>query len=245
MSSEPLRGKRALVTGGAVRLGKAIAIALAGAGADVCIQFHSSADAARATVEELRGRGVRAMGVQADLGLPGGVSDLFNEVEDEFGGLDLLVNNAAVFEQIPWNEITVETWDRYHAINLRAPFLCSQRAALLMQAGRGGSIVNIADVGGVQAWKGYAHYCPTKAGLIMLTRVLAKELAPAIRVNAVAPGAVAPPEWMTPAEIAHVNRNVPLGATGGPGDIADAVLFLATAPFITGQTLFVDGGRSA
>lgn len=238
-----LRGRVALVTGAARRLGRAIAGALADAGASIAIHHHSSPDHAAEAADELRAPGVRAEAFQADLRDTTEIERLFAEVEAAFGRIDILVNNAARFERRPALEISVEEWDRVLNLNLRAPFFCAQRAARLMQAAGGGKILNIADVGAFQPWPGYAHHSISKAGLVMMTRVLARALAPDIQVNAIAPGPVMPQEDLSPEERRELAEMTALKRLGTPDDVAKTVLFLVRSDYITGETVIVDGGK--
>lgn len=240
----PLTGRVALVTGGGRRVGQAIALELARAGSDLVVHYGGSASGAADTVRLARGHGVRAEAVSADLADPEAIRHLFDFVRSGFGRLDVLVNSAARFERVPLAALTAEAWDRMHAVNLRAPFLCAQGAVALM--GEAGHIINIVDIGGGSiAWPNYAHYLSAKAGLAMLTRSLALELAPKIRVNGVSPGTVLWAEDQTDEEKRLVTSRIPLGRIGVPGDIARTVAFLAHGPdFITGQIIAVDGGRS-
>lgn len=235
----------ALVTGSARRLGKAIALGLAEAGADIAVHHHASPADAAATVAELEQLGVRAVDFTADLRDPARIPDLFKAIERVFGRLDILVNSAATFEHAPVLEIRTEDWDRVMSLNLRAPFLCSQQAAGLMRAGGGlGKIVNIADVGAFEAWPGYVHHCVSKAGLVMLTRAMARALAPDILVNAVAPGTVLPPDGTSKEERAELAAMTSLGRLGTPADVVRAVLFLVESDYVTGETVVVDGGKT-
>jgi NAD(P)-dependent dehydrogenase (short-subunit alcohol dehydrogenase family) len=239
-----MRGNVALVTGAARRLGRTIARALAEAGADLAIHYRSSTEQAAATAEELRSLGVRVETFQADLTAPGDIEALFDDVESQFGRLDLLVNSAAIFERKPIADITLADWNGVIDLNLRAPFFCSQRAARLMGRQSAGAIINIADVAAFQPWPGYAPYSISKAGLVMMTRVLARALAPAIRVNAVAPGPVLPPDDSTDAELEKLAGMTVLDRLGSPEDVASAVLFLVRSNYITGETILVDGGKN-
>ncbi len=239
-----LTGKVALVTGGAVRVGLEIARALADAGADVAVGYLRSAAAARAAVRDLQARGVRAVALRADLGRPREARTLVASAVRQLGRLDILVNNAALFFRTPVESTTPEQFDRLLAVNLRAPFLCSQAAARAMGP-RGGRIINIADVGAVRAWPGYVPYGISKAGVVMLTRGLAVALAPRIQVNAVAPGVVLLPEGFPRTRGRRLTARIPMGHHGRPADVAQAVRFFATcSEYITGQVLFVDGGAS-
>jgi len=240
-----LTGKTALVTGGAVRVGRAIALALAAAGCDVAIGYKSSATAARATVAELGRLGVRAVAVRADLADPAAARRLVATAARQLGRLDLLVNNAALLARTPLATTTPAQFDRLLAVNLRGAFFCAQAAARAMGR-RGGRIVNIADVGGVRAWPGYIPYGISKAGVLMLTRGLAAALAPRIQVNAVGPGVVLLPEGFDETLERKLAARVPMRRHGRPEDVAAAVRFFATCPdYITGQVLFVDGGATA
>ncbi len=240
-----LHGRVALVTGGAIRLGRAISLALAREGCHVAVNYFRSRAAALATAREIHALGVDATPIRADVAKPSDARRLVAETARRFGRLDLLVNNAAIFFRTPFAETTATQWDRVLGVNLRGAFLVSQAAARVM--GRtGGRIVNIGDVGGVRAWPSYIPYCVSKAGLLMLTKALALALAPRIQVNCVAPGAVLLPEGSPLRLRRRLRRDVPMGREGDPADVAAAVLFFATAPsYITGQVLFVDGGVTA
>jgi len=240
-----LTGTVALVTGGAVRVGRAIALGLGREGADVAIGYRRSAAAARATVGELCALGVRAVALRVDLGDPAAARRLVAQAVKRLGRLDLLVNNAAIFFRTPFSETTPAQFDRLIAVNLRGAFFCAQAAARAM-AGRGGRIVNIADVGATRAWPGYVPYGISKAGLVMLTKGLAVALAPKIQVNAVGPGVVALPEGFPRESTRRLAARIPMARHGEPDDVAAAVCFFASCPaYITGQVLFVDGGASA
>src|SRR5262245_23650537 len=234
--------RRALVTGGAIRVGRGIALALAQSGIDVAIGYHRSVSPARRTLGELAEFGVRPVAIQADLSSPVEARRLVREAASALGGLDILVNSAAVFARTPFHSVTPATYDRFLDLNLRGPFFCSQAAATVM-GGRGGHIVNISDVAVRQRWPHYVPYTLSKAGLVALTRVLAVALRPRrIAVNAVAPGAVLRPPGFPLARWTRVTR----GHAGSVEDVAAAVLFFATcSPYITGQVLSVDGGESA
>jgi NAD(P)-dependent dehydrogenase (short-subunit alcohol dehydrogenase family) len=235
----------ALVTGGAIRLGRAIALALAREGCHVAVNHLRSGRAARATARELRALGVEAAPIRADVGDPAEARRLVADTVRRFGRLDILVNNAGIFFRTPLAETTPAQWDRLLGVNLRGPFLCSQAAARVMRRS-GGRIINIADVAGVRAWPAYIPYCVSKAGLLMLTRALALSLAPRIQVNCVAPGVVLLPEGFPERLRRRLRREVPMRRAGDPADVASAVVFFATSPrYITGQVLFVDGGVTA
>ncbi|HSF07693.1 MAG TPA: SDR family oxidoreductase [Methylomirabilota bacterium] len=228
---------RALVTGGALRLGRVIALALASAGMDVVIGYHRSARAARQTLDDLRGYGVQAFALRADLRDPRAARRLVVEAARRLDGLDVLVNNAAVFARTPFASVTPAQYDGFLAVNLRAAFFCCQSAAAVMRDGAG-RIVNIGDVGAERTWPGYIPYTLSKAGIVALTRGLATALRPRrIAVNCVSPGAVLRPAGFPLARWKAVAR----GQAPRPEDVAAAVLFFATCPHhITGQVLGVD-----
>ena len=241
-SGEPWNGRVALVTGAAKRLGRAVALRLAEEGADIVIHYRSSGPEAASAVAEVEKTGRRGLAVAADLGNLADIKRLFDETEKQFGRLDILVNNAANFLHAEFASTTEQTWDAALQTNLKAPFFCAQAAAPMLKKNHG-VIINFADVGGILGWTGYIPHCVSKAGVIMLTRCLAKELAPEVRVNAIAPGTITmpgdPPEWE-----ADFIKRAPLRRSGSPSDVADAVLFLVHAKFITGQVLVLDGGRT-
>jgi pteridine reductase len=232
----------ALVTGAAKRLGRAVAVRLAEDGFDLVIHYGSSEKEAREAVAEITNLGRSALAVSADLSRLTEIKELFAQSAKHFGRLDVLVNSAANFIESPFASTKEEDWDRSLNSNLKAPFFCAQAAAPLLSANHG-VIINFADVGGILGWPGFIPHSISKAGVIMLTRSLAKELAPNIRVNAIAPGTITmpgdPPEW----ERDFIQR-APLHRTGTPADITDAVSFLVRSQFITGQVLIVDGGRT-
>ncbi len=231
-----------MVTGGAKRIGKALALALAEAGADVAITYRGSATEAQATVAELEALGVKAIALPCDVAEESSVQQTVAAVVDRLGGLDLLVNNAGAFETAALESITVEQWDAMFNTNTRGPFLMAKAAyPHLKAAAGGGRIVNIGSLGGIQPWATHAHYCTSKSALHMLSHTMAKAWAPQISVNCVAPGMIVWGE-VDPA-YEHFARKTPMQRNGSAADVAAAVLFFATAPsFITGQLLTVDGG---
>ena len=237
-----LSGKVALVTGSAHRVGRAILLALAQAGADVIIHYHRSAEAAEATAREVKSLGRRVVTIAADLGQAAEIDRLFQVVEREFGQLDILVNSASVFEPVEFLAMTSQQWDKTLDVNLRGPAFCSQAAARLLPSGGGGHIVNIADVIGLRPWPRYPQHSVAKAGLIMLTQVLAIALAPTIQVNAIAPGPVLKPPGMSAERWQTIGAASLLGRPGQEEDVAKAVVFLVTSDYITGEILTVDGG---
>jgi len=238
-----IRGSIALVTGGARRLGRAFSLGLAHSGARVVVNYNASADDAATVVAEIERTGGSAIAVRADVSQTSHIRRLIAETERAFGGLDILVNSASLFEQRPFHEITEADFDRVIAVNLRGPFFLSQAAAPLLAAGAGGLIVNIVDLSAVQAWRSFAHHAVSKAGLAHLTRVLARALAPGVRVNAIAPGTVLPPENYDGQDFGGGPDRRVLDRPGRPEDAVDALLWLAGADFVTGQVITIDGGR--
>jgi len=219
---------------------------LARSGCRVAVHFHASADAARDLVQEIEASGGDAQAIQADLGNLESIEQLFESVDAKFGGLDYLVNNAAVFERVPFEEISTEAFERMWRLDAASPFWCAQKAVPRMRQRGGGSIVNITDIAAERPFPWHAHYCMSKAALLSLTRTLALELAPEIRVNAVAPGAILFPENYEESQREALVKRIPMGRTGSVEELAEAVRFLLMGPeFVTGQTLAVDGGRSA
>jgi NAD(P)-dependent dehydrogenase (short-subunit alcohol dehydrogenase family) len=234
-----LSGQIVLVTGAARRIGRAIALRLAAEGARPLIHYHRSEAEARATAEECGGAPL----LRANLESVAEIAAMFDQVRERFGRLDGLVNNAARFSRFDPLKITEADWDFIHSVNLKAVFFCCQGAARIMLAGGGGRIVNISSLGGIRPWAGHAHYCASKAGVIMLTRALAKAFAPAITVNSVAPGVI--PFDDIDARGLRMIARTPAGRGGTPEEVADAVVyFLGASNFVTGQTLAVDGGLS-
>jgi pteridine reductase len=239
-----LRGRWALVTGAARRVGRVVAHELASRGANVLVHYHTSAVEAAATVASLRALGVEADALAADLADAASVRRLAAEAEARSGGIAVLVNSASNYLQTPFDTITEADWDASLDVNLKAPFLLAWRIGRAMRDRGEGVIVNVADWAGERPYRDYLPYCVSKAGLVALTRALAKELAPAVRVNAVAPGPVLLPEHFAEPEVAAVRRATPLGRIGTPQDVARAIRFLAEeADFSTGAVLHVDGGR--
>ena len=239
---DKLEGRTALVTGAGKRLGRAVALRLAEEGADVAVHYRDSEPAARETAEEIKKLGRRAVPFGANLTSVDAIRSLVAEVGHEFGRLDVLVNSAANFLQGSVISTTEEIWDSALDTNLKAPFFCAQAAAPLLKRTKG-CIVNFADVGGLMGWPGYIPHSIAKAGVTMLTRVLAKALAPEVRVNAIAPGTITmpgdPPEWEQ-----NFIKLAALRRTGTPAEVTDAVMFLVGTEFLTGQVLVLDGGRS-
>ncbi|HUO35823.1 MAG TPA: SDR family NAD(P)-dependent oxidoreductase [Candidatus Acidoferrum sp.] len=236
---EPFLGQVALVTGAGKRMGRAIALRLALEGADVVVNYAQSKDGAEETAKEIQALGRRALVAQADVSRKADVERLFAATDSAFGRLDILVNNAGMFFAADFMELTEEQWDLILNTNLKSQFLCAQAAARLMKRAGRGRIVNISSLGGLQAWPKYTHYCVSKAGVIHLTRCLARALAPEILVNSIAPGTIQF-EGDTPNE--EYIRRAPLHKTGTGEDIAEAVVFFCKTDFVTGQIMAVDGG---
>jgi NAD(P)-dependent dehydrogenase (short-subunit alcohol dehydrogenase family) len=245
-----LKGKTALVTGAARRLGRASALRLARAGADVAITFRHSAREARQTVVDLSAQGVRAFALRCDVTEEASVRAMMSDAGRELGRIDILVNNAAHYETAEFERLTVRQWEAVFASNTRGPFLVSREALKWMRRNRGkksgpieAKIINMGSLGGLRPWATHAHYCCSKAALHMLTRVMAKALAPEIAVNAVAPGMIDLGEKSAAGFMRRMAKQTPMERNGHGEEVAEAVLFFATAPqFITGQILAVDGG---
>jgi len=236
------KGKTALITGGAHRVGKAITLALAGAGADVVINYHASAAAAGDTAAEARALGVGALPFQADVSDQRQVEAMVDAALDRFGAIDILVNSASHFEKTPFPTQDVAAWGRGTRILIDGSFYCANAVAPGMLERGEGTMVNILDLAAYEPWPDWAAHCVGKAGLLALTRQLALELAPTVRVNAVAPGPVLPPDHLSEAGIARMARNTLLECWGTPEDVAQAVMYLIGAVYVTGEVLVVDGG---
>jgi NAD(P)-dependent dehydrogenase (short-subunit alcohol dehydrogenase family) len=236
----------ALVTGGAVRVGRALALGLAEEGLRVAVHYHGSVDAAHELVESIRAAGGEAVALRADLARQEEVERLAREAEAAFGGagVDVLVNNASVFPPERLEETDEALWEHTMAVNLKAPFFLTQRLGGRMRERGGGVVVNLADLAGLQAWTSYAVHSISKAALVHLTRVAARALAPEVRVVAVAPGTVLPPEDLPPEEVRRLAETTPLRRNGSPEDVVQAVRYLLRADFVTGEVLVLDGGRA-
>jgi NAD(P)-dependent dehydrogenase (short-subunit alcohol dehydrogenase family) len=249
-AGKPLVGKTVLITGAARRLGRASALCLAQAGADVAITFRNSAREARETVVDLSALGVRAFAFHCDVTRENEVQRVMKDAGRELGRIDILVNNAANYETVEFEELTVQQWDAIFASNTRGPFLVTREALKWMRRKRGkgtgpieAKVINMGSLGGLKPWPSHAHYCSSKAALHMLTQVMAKALAPEIAVNAVAPGMIDLGERAAAVFMRRMAKQTPMQRNGRAEEIAKAVLFFATAPqFITGQILTVDGG---
>jgi NAD(P)-dependent dehydrogenase (short-subunit alcohol dehydrogenase family) len=245
-----LESKVALVTGSARRVGKAIALALAREGASIVLHYGRSIEDAQQTQTELEELGVQVFPYSANLADPDQIVKMFESIRVYFGRLDVLVNSAASFTRQPFDEIELKDWVASLQVNLRAPFLCTQQAARLMreserEAGETALIVNIADLSGVYPWKDYVQHGISKAGLLHLTKITARELAPDIRVNAVIPGAVLPPPGVSADSEAWQRAwsGVPLGRPGDPAHVGQTVVFFARNDYVTGVAINVDGGE--
>jgi 3-oxoacyl-[acyl-carrier protein] reductase/pteridine reductase len=238
-----ITGKTALITGGAHRVGKAITMALARAGANVVINYHSSADAAETTAAEARALGVEALPIQADIADDKQVETMAQTARQHFGSVDILINSASLFGKITFPTDDLDTWRRVTRISIDGAFYCANAVAPMMLARGEGVIINIIDL---SAWEPRRHFTAHgvgKAGLLALTRQLALELAPTVRVNAVAPGPVLPPPDYDEAQRARLARQTLLERWGSPDDVAGAVMFLIGADYITGEVIVVDGGE--
>ena len=237
---EALAGKKALITGGARRIGRVLALRLAQAGADVAITYRMSEAEAERTVKDLEQQGVQGFAVYAELRNPESILSAVAQAESKLGGLDLLINNAGSFETETLERISVAQWDAMFDTNTRAPFLVAQAAYSTLSARRG-RIINVGSLGGQLPWATHGHYCASKAALHMLTQTMAKAWAPEIAVNCVAPGMIVMGEISAGYE--HFVAKTPMQRNGTADDVAEAVLFFATTTrFITGQVLSVDGG---
>lgn len=234
-----LHGKRALVTGGVRRLGRAFALALAAGGADVVVTTRALDDAAADTLRELAALGARAHALLCDVTEPEQIASAVPEAVRLLGGLDLLVNNAGAFETASLDSLAVAQWDAMFAVNVRGPFLVAQAALPHLRAA-GGRVINIGSLGGLKPWVTHGHYCASKAALHSLSQTMAKAWAPEVSVNCVAPGMIT-----FPGEVPRMAEKTPMRRDGSPEDVVAAMLFFATAPkFITGQVFAVDGGLS-
>lgn len=238
-----LRGRVALVTGAGRRLGRAMAAALARRGMTVAIHYHASADGARELQDEINHEGGQAGCFSADLTDAEAARGLPQQVVATLGRLDVLINSAAIMQRLRFEETTPEQWDAILDLNLRSVFFCTQGAAPALRAARG-KVVNLADLSGIQPWPGFAAHSISKAGVIMLTKVMARSLAPEVTVNAIAPGAVLVPDDYDAGERERLARSTPLRRLGNPSDAVAALLYLLEGgDFVTGEVLVVDGGR--
>jgi pteridine reductase len=238
-----IEGKVALVTGGAKRVGRSIALALAERGAELVLHYHGSDREAQEVLALLKRAGGKPVAVQGDVSIAADVDRIVEAAMQAFGRIEILVNSAAIFYRTPFEELTEADWDRFLDVNLKGPFLlCRKIGAIMLRQGQG-KIVNLADIAGQKVWAEYLPYSVSKAGVIALTAGLAKALAPHVQVNAIAPGTVLLPDGTSPEERGRAVRRVPLGRLGSPEDIARAVVYLIESDFITGEVLRIDGGQ--
>lgn len=238
-----LDGRVALVTGGAVRLGRALALALAGEGVRLAIHYNASAGPAEAAVGEIKALGGEAVALQADLSRSDQAVSVVERAAEHFGEVDILLNSAAIFEAADLAHTTEAVWDRHFAINLKSPFFLAQAFAAQVGKERPAHIVSIADWRGDRLDPAYLAYSLTKAGIMSMTRALALALAPNIQVNAIAPGAILPPPGRDQAYLDGLAQAIPLGHVGSPADVAGALIYLLRSDFVTGETIFVTGGE--
>jgi NAD(P)-dependent dehydrogenase (short-subunit alcohol dehydrogenase family) len=240
MGEPRLEGKIAVVTGGGTGLGRAVVLALAERGADVAFSFRASSEGAQSAAAAVRASGRRAWTSRADATRPGEIAAFVERAASEMGGLDVLVNNVGVFRKVPLPELTDDVLDEAFAVNVKAAVMASRAAAPHMRRRGGGSIVNVASLGGLRPWPSYVAYCATKAALVMATQCLALALAPDIRVNAVAPGILDPPGAGE-----TVRQKIPLMRFGTLAEVVEAIVFLAAGGgYTTGEVIRVDGGRA-
>jgi NAD(P)-dependent dehydrogenase (short-subunit alcohol dehydrogenase family) len=238
-----IKGKTALVTGSAIRVGREICLELARRGANIVVNYRSSSGPAAELVDELRSMGVDGLAVQADVSLSADVARLGEEARRRFGQVDILVNNASIYPRIPLSQTTEADWDESIAINLKGPYLCCMEFGPRMVQAGAGAIINITDWAVYQPYKDYLPYLTAKGGIIFMTKAFAVELAPQVRVNVIAPGPIQPPDYLREDEKAEAATGTLVGRWGGGEEIATAAAFLIEADFITGVTLPVDGGR--
>ena len=238
-----IEGKVALVTGAAKRVGRSIALALAERGAELVVHYRDSEREAYEVLAQAKRYGGKPVAVRADLASSADLAEMVETAMRAFGRIEILVNSAAVFYRTPFASLMEADWDRFLTVNLKAPFLlCRQIGEIMRRQGRG-KIVNLADIAGTKVWAEFIPYAVSKAGLLALTAGLAKALAPAVQVNAIAPGTVLLPEESTPEEREQALRRVPLKRLGSPEDVVRGVLYLIESDFVTGEVLNVDGGQ--
>ncbi|HEV8411912.1 MAG TPA: SDR family oxidoreductase [Gemmatimonadaceae bacterium] len=239
---KPLEGRVVLVTGAGQRVGRAIALAMGEDGATVAVHYHGSEDSARETAKTIESAGGKATLFKADLRDAAAAGALAGDVAARCGRLDVLINSAASMMRTPLETVTPAQWDEVFALNLRAPFFLSIAAARAMGE-RGGAIVNISDHMGFESWPAFVPHGISKSGIAAMTRLLAAPLAPRVRVNAIAPGAVLAPQGWPDAELARYVNETPMARIGTPDDVIAAIRYFIGATYVTGETLFVDGGR--
>jgi len=233
-----------LITGAALRVGRAVACHLASRGAHIAFSYYQDTEPWESALADIRAYGVEAVAVQAEMQDAASIRNLVEVTLESFGRIDVLINSASVWLKAPFLEISETDWDLAMAVNLRGPFLCSQAVApLMLEQGRG-VILNITDLSAFQVWSGYAHHAASKAGLVSLTKYMAAELAPSVRVNAIAPGTVLLPEGCPPEKQQWAEEKSLLKRVGCPEDVARLIAFIIENDFITGSVYFVDGGRA-
>ncbi|MFN8446694.1 MAG: SDR family oxidoreductase [Caldilineaceae bacterium] len=241
-----ITGKTALVTGGAHRVGKALTLMLAQAGANVVINYNTSGDAAQQTLDEAKALGVDGLAIQCDVADFASVQQMTQRILDHFGGVDIIVNSASLFGKTPFPSTQaegIELWHKVTRTSIDGAFYICNSLVPSMQARGGGTIINIVDRSVWQAWHNFTAHAVGKAGLLALTQQLALELAPTIRVNAIAPGLVLPPPDFTPKQLEESTQKIPLKRWGNPQDVAHAARYLLEADYITGEVMVVDGGE--
>jgi NAD(P)-dependent dehydrogenase (short-subunit alcohol dehydrogenase family) len=239
-----LKNKVALVTGGAMRVGKAIALGLAKEGVKIALHYNRAVDKARQTQSEIESAGGEALLLQGDFSKVAEIEKVVKTGYEHFNRIDILINNAAIYFRTPFGETSEKQWDELLSINLKAPFFCAQFASHFMKKQKSGKIINIADVAGISPWPGFIPYSASKAGLISITKGMAKALAPEITVNAIASGTVLMQEEASEQEAEQIKNLTLLKKIGSPEDIVNAVIFLLKgSDFVTGEVLVVDGGR--
>ncbi|HEY4307791.1 MAG TPA: SDR family oxidoreductase [Gemmatimonadaceae bacterium] len=237
-----LRGRTALVTGAGHRVGRAIAVALGGRGMRVAVHYNATADGAHETAKLIEAAGGEAKLFTGDLTDASKAPQLIDEVATAFGALDVLVNSAAVMVRTPFGEVTPDQWDDIMALNVRGPFFLAQAAAPHLKKAKG-AIVNICDLAAFETWPAYVPHGLSKAGMVYLTRALARVLAPEVRVGGIAPGAVLLPDSWNSGDAKRLSDTTPLGREGSPEDVTRTVLFILDSDYLTGETIIVDGGR--
>ena len=239
-----LKNKVVFITGAAVRVGRAVALTLAEKGARIAFTYLNDDEPWRDTLVDIEAKGVEALALPLDVQQPDQPRACVARIIEKFGRIDILVNNASVWLAAPFLKITLEQWNQALNINLTGPFLCSQAVAPFMLEQKSGLIINMTDLSAFQTWPTYAHHAASKAGLVALTKVMAAELAPHVRVNAIAPGTVLLPDNATEAKKRWATENSLLKRVGEPQDVAKTIIFLAEMDFATGAVYFMDGGRA-
>ncbi len=239
-----IKDKVALITGAAVRVGKATALALAEKGVNIAFTYLSDDEPWPETLAEIRGKGVDTMALPLDTRQAEQPRVCVDQVIERFGRIDILINNASVWLKAPFLNVSLEQWNTALTVNLTGPFLCSQAAAPYMLKQKSGLIINITDLSAFQTWPNYAPHSASKAGLVALTKVMAAELAPHVRVNAIAPGTVLLPDDASDEKKQWATENSLLKRIGSPEDVANTIIFLAEMDFATGAVYFMDGGRA-